>query len=107
MEPITVSFESLHELTVSNLRISIKLFQDLRDKYAAGGEECLADIYATVLQALIIERKRRDSQLEAMEPYLLLEENDIDDDPTAWTRPEDFGEYNGAINIPWPEDFEK
>lgn len=106
MEPINVSFENLHKMSVSDLKVSTRLFRDLRDKYATEGDECLADIYATVLQALIIERKRRDSQLEAIEPHLILEENDIDEYPTEWTRPEDFGEYKGAVNIPWPEDLE-
>lgn len=89
MEPVTVSFETLHQLTVSELNIMTKLFQDLRDTRANEGKGAEADIYATVLSALIIERNRRAAAFKSLEPSILLEENDLDD-LEKWTNPEDL-----------------
>jgi len=77
---ITVTFDHLDLLSPEELRAGIAVFTAARDGFAREGRAGLADLFATVLVALVEERDRRRKQWHRTQRALVFDDpNEADD----------------------------
>jgi hypothetical protein len=78
-------FNHLDKLTKAELNGCIAFFTTKRDLYAADGNEGIADIYATVVDALVSERERRRAREKNIEKVYFAD-GLKDEDVTQWVK---------------------
>jgi len=75
---IKIEFEGLEDLSVAEMKVCRKNFQDWRDRYAAEGRHGLAAVFSGALEAVCEEADRREAAWADMQADFMDDDEDFE-----------------------------